>query len=87
MIVKKDVLSRKKKQSQRLDDLKEKPGYQYGQHHAFTSSKYNINGYYGVSITQGLPRQHVWTYAARNTKNNHHCSCSNGSSVLKLQHL
>ena len=42
---------------------------------------YNINSYYGVSITEGLPRQHVWTYAAGNTKNNHHCPCSNGSSA------
>ena len=33
------------------------------------------------SITQGLPRQHVWTYVAGNGENNYDCPCSNGSSA------
>ena len=45
-------------------------GYQYGHTDAFTTYTNDINSYYvdGVSITQGFPRQHVWTYAAGQTR-------------------
>ena len=57
-------------------------GYQYGHTDAFTTGTNDINSYYvdGVSITQGLPRQHVWTYAAGNGENSYHCPCSDSSS-------
>ena len=39
-------------------------GYQYGHCDSFDSSQ-DINSYYvdGISITQGQPRKHLWTYA------------------------
>ena len=57
-------------------------GYQYGHTDAFSTGSNNINSDYvdGVSITQGLPRQHVWTYAAGEGENRYACPCSNGSS-------
>ena len=58
-------------------------GYQYGHTDAFITGPNDINSYYvdGVSITQGLPRQHVWTYAAGYGENRYECPCSNGSTA------
>uniref|UniRef100_A0A1X7US41 Fibrinogen C-terminal domain-containing protein n=1 Tax=Amphimedon queenslandica TaxID=400682 RepID=A0A1X7US41_AMPQE len=47
----------------------------------------DLNSYYveGVSITRGVPRQHVWTLMAGYTETNanlNDCPCNNGSKVV-----
>jgi dynein heavy chain len=58
-------------------------GYQVGHPDAFHSSD-SINSPYveGVSITYGIPRAHIWTYAADTSETNNHlaCPCDTGSS-------
>ena len=59
-------------------------GYQFGSPDGFLPG--NIDQIYveGVSITRGLPREHVWTYAAGVTESsrehtNYNCPCSDSS--------
>ena len=60
-------------------------GYQYGSTDAFLfQSVATIDSYYvyGVSVTHGLPRNHIWTFAAGETEGGYHiqgwnCPCSN----------
>ena len=61
-------------------------GYQKGSNDAFRSTGYDniksINDHYvdGLSITLGIPRKHVWTYAIGLTDDanypNHNCPCA-----------
>ena len=56
-------------------------GYQYISTDGFHSGNINQRYVDGVSITRGLPRQHVWTYAAGVTESSTHqgdnnCPCS-----------
>ena len=54
----------------------------------YASSSQTIDGPYmdGISITQGSPRQHIWSYAvglqenSRQTHNNYKCPCSSTGS-------
>ena len=41
-------------------------GYQIGYPDAFSTSSQSIDNFYadGISVTQGSPRQHIWTFAA-----------------------
>ena len=66
-------------------------GYQFGRIDAVdTPSEWfhnDLNSYYveGVSITRGVPRQHVWTLMAGYTETNANlddCPCNNGSKVV-----
>ena len=59
-------------------------GYQYGSTDAFSyQAVATIDSYYvyGVSVTHGLPRNHIWTLAAGLTEGGHtgnyNCPCSN----------
>ena len=61
--------------------------YQYSSPDAFrSSSSYTIDGPYidGISITQGSPRQHIWSYAVgiHNIAQSYisQCPCSSGGS-------
>ena len=59
-------------------------GYQIGHPDAFHTSD-SIDAAYveGVSITHGIPRSHIWTYAGgRSEINFADCPCANGSSRL-----
>ena len=59
-------------------------GYQYYSTDAFQPSTNNINSYYvdGVSITYGIPRRHIWTYASGLSDDGNHgngvynCPCA-----------
>ena len=53
-------------------------GYQYRHMNAFNSYAAGLNSYYvdGISITQGQPRKHLWTYAVG------HSEQSGGSSSV-----
>ena len=56
-------------------------GYQYGHIDAFNSGTSSIDSYYveGLSVTHGTPRNHIWTFAAGNSKDNSHggnCPCA-----------
>ena len=57
-------------------------GYQKGNPDAFTGS--NVNGNYidGISITNGHPRRHLWSYLAGERENfgSNSCPCSTGSA-------
>ena len=64
-------------------------GYQYGSPDAFGNvvSYYSLNSYYvyGVSITHGTPRNHIWTYAAGVSEGGYYvkqdnCPCSDPSN-------
>ena len=61
-------------------------GYQYGHPDAFDGDSEKIaNDNYvdGISITQGNPRKHVWTYAAyRYEKHDWRCPCSTSDGVV-----
>ena len=58
-------------------------GYQFGWNNAFGPSYHhniNIDGPYldGISITEGQPRHHLWSYAARDSENEGTaCPCNN----------
>ena len=58
-------------------------GYQYGSTDAFFYWTEPIDSYYvyGVSVTRGLPRNHIWTFAAGLSEGGHtgsfNCPCSN----------
>ena len=61
--------------------------YQYASTDAFySSSSYTIDGPYmdGISITQGSPRQHIWSYVVGHGNTAHsstsQCPCSSGGS-------
>ena len=62
-------------------------GYQIGSTDAFGfQTRKLLDSYYvyGVSITHGIPRNHIWTYAAGLTEGGYHvqsdnCPCSNPS--------
>lgn len=57
-------------------------GYQYGGQEAFEHTNIDSNYAYGLSITHGIPRTHIWTYAVGNTEGGHsvaswNCPCAN----------
>ena len=56
-------------------------GYEYGGQEAFEHTDINSNYVYGLSITHGIPRSHIWTYAVGNTEGDHseqswNCPCA-----------
>ena len=57
-------------------------GYQYGHTDAFNSGSSSINSNYveGLSVTHGVPRSHIWTFASAPSKNNsygsNNCPCA-----------
>ena len=54
-------------------------GYQYRVPDAFKDGTgQTIDGHYldGVSITHGMPRNHIWSFAAE-WRDNSYCPCSN----------
>ena len=56
-------------------------GYEYGGQEAFEHTNINSNYVYGLSITHGIPRSHIWTYAVGNTEGDHsvaswNCPCA-----------
>ena len=58
-------------------------GYQIGHPDAFNGASSSINNAYveGVSVTHGLPRQHIWTFAAgRDELSYSRCPCVTGST-------
>ena len=63
-------------------------GYQYGGTNAFEQlgdSNQGIDTYYvdGISLTHGLPRQHIWTFVSANSRSeptfSNQCPCTNTS--------
>ena len=63
-------------------------GYQYGSTNAFEQlgdSNQGIDTYYvdGISLTHGLPRQHIWTFVSANSRSeptfSNQCPCTNTS--------
>ena len=66
-------------------------GYQYGTTDAFNTGTDDINEHYvnGVSLTHGIPRRHIWTFAAAHDETNRRtiCKCpctTNASQSLQL---
>ena len=63
-------------------------GYQFGVNNAFGPSYHfniNLDGPYldGISITAGQPRQHLWSYAVRNSETKGiTCPCNNNSDLI-----
>ena len=56
-------------------------GYEYGGQEAFEHTNIDSNYVYGLSITHGIPRSHIWTYAVGNTEGGHsvaswNCPCA-----------
>jgi dynein heavy chain len=72
-------------------------GYQYGNPDAFGANfgSSTINEVYvdGLSITYGMPRQHIWTYAAAVSEvpiiayTASNCPCSNNPGTLPPSYL
>ena len=66
-------------------------GYQYYSTNAFgyrnSSSNFSIDNYYvdGVSLTHGIPRQHIWTFAAASDETDsnpgYKCPCINTNTA------
>ena len=54
-------------------------GYQYGHPDALNGGSIDSHYVEGLSVTHGTPRNHIWTFAAGNTKDNsqgHNCPCA-----------
>ena len=56
-------------------------GYEYGGQEAFEHTNIDSNYVYGLSITHGTSRNHIWTYAVGNTEGGHstaqwNCPCA-----------
>ena len=58
-------------------------GYQKGNCGAFNTGQTDINGIYvdGISITQGSPLQHVWTYAVGQVET-YYSTCSYVNGII-----
>ena len=52
-------------------------GYQFGSPNGFSPFSNSIDGYYldGVSVTHGMPRQHIWSLVSENSDGTPLCPC------------
>ena len=64
-------------------------GYQIGNTDSFGTGNSLIDSYYvdGISVTHGLPRQHIWTFAAgydeQTSPSTSRCPCITGNSAAQ----